>query len=120
MLKLISNNTELEIIERKYRLRIKMRRIEEILLTCFSVKRMQILLSKSDVELDRARIKNRIKRLIRLHHECRLLVCGNYSSIGLVHSRPLDGYELLKMRVRSGNKADDRSKYLNKQLKRGM
>ena len=85
MLKLISNNTELEIIERKYRLRIKMRRIEEILLTCFSVKRMQILLSKSDVELDRARIKNRIKRLIRLHHECRLLNKEYYEAITTVY-----------------------------------
>ena len=78
-----------------------MRRVEEILMTCMTLKRMQVLLCKSDEELNRAHIKPRIKRLIRLHHECRIGVVGNQSGLSLVYSEPLTAIERIYRRLKT-------------------
>ena len=123
MLELVANNTDKQVREVEHKTRIRMRRIEEILLTCFSVKRVQSLLCKSDKELNRARIKPRIKRLIQAHHDCRVQIVGNQSSLGIAYSRPLTSLERMRRRAAGGHRADDRTKHIdrnNKSAKRGL
>lgn len=107
MLRLVSNQTELERQDKLRMQRMKLYRIERLLLKSVNHKRVKSLIKKTDEQLNRARVSSRVKRLVRMYHAiCRSLDGFENKKIELAYSAEPTMLDILRRRAARGADMD--------------